>query len=366
MRLSATLSIYIGRLFLGRFLGVLVILLLLILMIDTIELLRRSASLPNVSFTMVLEMALLKLPYMGQQSFPFAALFGGMSAFWRLTRNSELVVTRAAGVSAWQFLAPILMIAFFMGVVKITLVNPLASITLSRYERLESIRLRGQRSLFAISDSGIWLRQVNDLGQSVIHSKTVLQQGKDVELNKVVVFIYEGKDQFKSRINAEKARLEKGFWHMTNAWIMQPDRPPQFEKEYWIATDLTLSKIQDSFAPPETMSFWNLPEFIKTMELAGFSATRHRLHWNALLAAPFMMCAMVLIAAVFTFRQVRMGSTAFVVGGGMFSGFVVYFFSDVVFALGLSDSIPVVLAAWTPAGVTTLLGVSMLLHLEDG
>jgi len=48
------------------------------------------------------------------------------------------------------------------------------------------------------------------------------------------------------------------------------------------------------------------------------------------------------------------------------TGFVLYFFSDVVFALGLSDSIPVALAAWTPSGVATLLGLTTLLHLEDG
>ena len=51
---------------------------------------------------------------------------------------------------------------------------------------------------------------------------------------------------------------------------------------------------------------------------------------------------------------------------GVFTGFVLYFFSDIVFALGLSDSIPVLLAAWTPSGVATMLGTAMLFHLEDG
>lgn len=366
MRLSATLSIYIGRHFLVRFLALLAMLLLMILLLDTIELMRRSASLPNVTFPMVLEMAALKLPYMGQQAFPFAVLFGGMAAFWRLTRNSELVVTRAAGVSAWQFLMPVLLIAFCMGLVKIALVNPLASATLLRYERLEATRLKGQRSFLALSDSGLWLRQATDTGQSVIHAKRVLQQDREVELQTVVVYSYVGRDRFDYRIDADSARLEKGFWHLRNARILRPDRPPEFEKDYWLATDLTLGKIQDSFAPPETMSFWNLPGFIATLEKAGFSAVRHRLHWNALLAAPLMMCAMVLIAAVFTLRQARSGGSVFIVAGGVLSGFVVYFFSDVVFALGLSGRIPVVLAAWTPPGVATLLGLSMLLHLEDG
>jgi lipopolysaccharide export system permease protein len=51
---------------------------------------------------------------------------------------------------------------------------------------------------------------------------------------------------------------------------------------------------------------------------------------------------------------------------GVAAGFALYFFSDVVFALGLSATIPVSLAAWTPAGVSCLLGASLLLHLEDG
>jgi len=153
---------------------------------------------------------------------------------------------------------------------------------------------------------------------------------------------------------------------LTNAWVHKPESMPTHEKNYWLATDLTLNKIQDSFARPETMSFWNLPGFINTLEKAGFSAVRHRLYWHSLLAAPFLMCAMVLIAASFTLRHSRRGGTSFVIAGGVMTGFVLYFFSDIVFALGLSDSIPVALAAWTPSGVATLLGLATLLHLEDG
>ena len=76
--------------------------------------------------------------------------------------------------------------------------------------------------------------------------------------------------------------------------------------------------------------------------------------------------AMVLIAATFTLRHARQGGGSYVIGGGVLTGFVLYFFSDIVFALGLSDSIPATLAAWTPAGVATLLGLATLLHLEDG
>ena len=366
MRLSPTLSIYIGRHFMVSFFALFSLFLMLIVLFDVVELLRRAAARPEISFGMVMEMAFLKLPHMGQKAFPFAVLFGGMAAFWRLTRSQELVITRSAGVSVWQFLFPVIALAFALGLFQITVLSPLASTTLARFERMESALLRGSKSFLALSPNGLWLRQSNAEGQSVVHSRRVLQQGKNVELNNVVVFLYQGSDAFRGRIDAEHARLENGFWHMKNAWVHVPEKLPRLEKDFWLATDLTVAKIQDSFAPPETMSFWDLPGFIRTLEKAGFSAMRHRLYWHTLLAAPFLMCAMVLIAASFTLRHARRGGTTFIIASGVLTGFVLYFFSDIVFALGLSDSIPVTLAAWTPSGVATLLGLATLLHQEDG
>ncbi|MHA1597360.1 MAG: LPS export ABC transporter permease LptG [Alphaproteobacteria bacterium] len=366
MRLSTTMSLYIGKQFMFSFLAIFSGLLVLILLIDSIELLRRASSKPDVGISMVLEMAALKLPHMGQQIFPFAVLFGSMTVFWRLTRTHELVVSRAAGVSAWQFLLPVLVLAFTLGIIKVAVLNPLSSATLTRYERLDGAAFKGQANFLALSGSGLWLRQSNGTDQSVIHATSVLQQDKDVTLSGVTVFMYEGADKFIKRIDADSAELEDGFWHMRSVWLHVPDQPSRFDKEFWLETDLTLGSIQDNFAPPETMSFWDLPGFIDTLDAAGFSALRHRLHLHSLLASPLLMCAMVLIAATFTLRHSRRGGTIYVVSGGVLTGFLLYFFSDVVFALGLSDSIPVILAAWTPSGVTTLLGLAMLLHLEDG
>jgi lipopolysaccharide export system permease protein len=366
VRLSATLSFYIGRHFLVGFSVLFLAFLLLVLTFDIIELLRRAAIKPDVTFGSILQLALMKLPYMGLQTFPFAILFGGMAVFWRLTRSNELVVTRGAGVSAWQFLFPVLLLAFLLGVIKITVFNPLSSALLAKYERQEASLLKGQSSLLEISKTGLWLRQASDNGPSVIRADRAVHKGREIELSNVVVFMYTNEDRFFSRIDAESAKLEDGFWSLKKAWIHEPEKSPKFKNTHFLSTDLTISSIQDSFAPPETLSFWALPNFIKTLETSGFSAVRHRLHWHSLLAAPFLMCAMVLLAATFTLRHTRRGGTTFIIAGGVMSGFLLYFFSDVVFALGLSDSIPVTLAAWTPSGVAMLLGLAMLLHLEDG
>ena len=161
MRLSAILSIYIGRHFLVSFLGIFCLFLMLILLFDSVELLRRAGQNPDVTFTMILEMSLLKLPFMGQKTFPFAILFGGMAAFWRLTRTNELVVTRATGISAWQFMLPVLFLAFVLGILQVMVINPLSSSMLARYELLEATRIEGHTSFLSISNSGLWLRQAD-------------------------------------------------------------------------------------------------------------------------------------------------------------------------------------------------------------
>lgn len=366
MRISSTLSLYIGRQFLASFLAILGVFLLLIGLLDVVELLRRVASKPDVTFLEVLTLSLLKLPHLGQKTFPFAVLFGGMAVFWRLTRSHELTVTRSAGVSAWQFLLPVLVIAFLLGVFQVTVVNPLASTMLSRYERIEATLVKGRQSTLAVSSQGLWLMQSNETGRSVVHASRALQDDDEVELREVIVFEYEGGDTFVSRVEAARAVLEDGYWRLYDAWVLMPESVPRREAELRLPTDLTFDRIQESFAPPETMSFWSLPAFIDTLETSGFSALRHRLHFHVLLAAPLLMCAMVLIAATFTLRHARRGGITFVVCGGVLTGFVVHFVSDIVYAIGLSDAIPVTLAAWTPSGVATLLGLAMLLHLEDG
>ncbi|MDX1430434.1 MAG: LptF/LptG family permease [Rhodothermales bacterium] len=139
-----------------------------------------------------------------------------------------------------------------------------------------------------------------------------------------------------------------------------------FKEQVSIETDLTPDKIRESFARAESISFWNLPAFIEILEQAGFRAVGHRLQWHRLLALPLLFAAMVLLAATSSLRPQRRGRVGLVLLAGGVTGFLLYLLSSFVFALGLSGKIPVALAAWAPSGVSLMLGVAMLLHLEDG
>jgi lipopolysaccharide export system permease protein len=370
MRLPLTLSLYIGRQFLMAIAGAFAAMLGIIMLGDAVELIRRGADREGtgLSLGIMLEMLFFKTPYSGQRILPFAVLVGAMVALSRLTRSHELVVARAAGVSVWQFLTPAILLVFGTGIFFVTMYNPVASAMLIRFEQLEAKHITGKTSLLAVSSSGLWIRQVErsgtDVKEHMFHALKVSKHG--LMLSDVIVFSFGDNNRFISRMDAPSATLEDKHWQLSDVTITRPGALPVHEDRVILDTELTVSQIQDSFASPMTLSFWQLPAFISTLEKAGFSALNHRMYWHSTLSSPFLLCAMVLIAAVFSLRLPRRGGVMLLIATGMGAGFMMHFLTNLISAFGQSGEIPVILAAWAPTMIALMIGSGLLLHLEDG
>ena len=363
VRMSATLSSYLVRQYLLWFAVFFFGLLGIILLVTLVDLLDRLST-KDTPLAVTIELALLKLPHLAQEVLPLTILTAALANFWKMTRTHELIVSRAAGVSIWQCMAPIICVAVLLGMISVGVINPLSSAFLGRFELIQARYLDDETSMLSVSKTGLWLRQPDEDGQSVIHAARVSQH--NLSLHNVIVFRFNDEDKFLSRVDAKRARLLNNRWRLFDAWISAPDTQSRQVPKLDLATDLTLEKIQDSFAPPETISFWTLPDFIVLLENAGFSALRHKMQLNKLYATPLLFAAMILIAAGFSLRPQRRGRVGVLILSGVVAGFLFYFLSNLVFALGLSGKVPVIVAAWTPTGVTLMLGLALLLHLEDG
>jgi lipopolysaccharide export system permease protein len=365
MNQSGTLLRYLGRQFAVNFLIGMSILLTVIYLSDSVELIRRAANRPDVSFEQIAEMSFFQLPQVGQQAFQYAVLGSAMYTLWRLTRTSELVVLRAVGVSAWQFLLPALLAAAVIGIVKVTIVNPIGSTLSTRFEQMDNALLRGKTSAIDISAGGLWLRQSGVDAYSIIHARTV--DVSALQLKDVSIFFLTNDDDLTGRLDASQATLVGSSWEVRDGWLNQHSgEPPTFVAHTSIPTDITGEKITDSFATPNTLSFWQIPHYIRTMEATGISAVRLRLYYQGLLADPVLFAGLVLIAAAAALRQTRRGGTLLVIAVGVTAGFALFFLNSIVRALGVAETIPVALAAWAPAGISLLGGGAALLYLEDG
>jgi lipopolysaccharide export system permease protein len=358
----------LGRYFAGRFvisaLGVFASIFLLLVLVDYIEMVRKTSGLVSASAIMVAETSLFRVPQLLEKMMPFCMLIGAMTCYLALSRRLELVVARAAGVSAWQFIAPALASSIVLGIMATTLYNPMSANLREISKRMEA-QLFGSAPGGGIQDAaGFWINQVTDDGQAIINAARSEQQG--VRLTGLTVFTFDPNNQFKERIEAREATLEDGHWRFTSVRRYSLDAPPVEQETYLLPTSLTPAQVRNSFSTPETVSFWQLPGYIRSSESSGFATAGYRLQYHKLIAQPFLLAAMVMLAASVSLRFFRFGGVQKMVLSGVGAGFLLYVLSKVTEDLSKAELMNPIAAAWLPVCVGGLTGFLALLYQEDG
>jgi lipopolysaccharide export system permease protein len=354
---------YFGRQYLLWFLIFLGALSGIVFLFEIAELMRRAGGRPDVGFSLILKMGVYKLPETIEHILPFVVLFAGLFTFWRLTRSQELVIARSVGVSAWQFMMPALVVTLAFSLFNIAIINPTGAMMNARYKALEMHYLDRVPTL-ELTGAGLWLRQHDGQKHYLLHADHVDMD--PLTLSPLMAFVYDENNNYLGRIDAPQAVLQNGMWDVPDAWMNWDKQPAQHVDDWKLPTTLTLGKIQESMAAPNTISFWELPRFIRALKTIGLPQTRHQLEFQNLLSQPLLLCSMVFFAASFALRMNRRGGvTAMIVAGVMLgSGF--FMLNNLVNALGANQTLPVMLAAWAIPAVALVLSNAALLHLENG
>ena len=339
-----------------------------IMLIDFVELSRTLGVGAELGFGQTLRLTLLHAPSVILLLLPFAFLFGVLGAFVNLNRRSELIAMRAAGVSAWRFIFPAAGAAIVIGLVAVTILNPLTSAMNARFEReVETLR----RGAAVASGKDVWLRQGDSHTQIVIHARNQATVGDSLVLTGVSLFVstpsHDHKGvEFSRRIDAQQAKLMPGYWVLSGAREATPGAEALRYDTLTLPSTLQGRTALERFASPKAVPFWGLWEAISRTELAGFSATGYRLQLDELLATPLLLAAMSVLAAAFSLRLIRLGGLAGLAGSGVALGFVLFFFNQFCRALGEAGAIPPFAAAWTPPVLALLSGFTLLCYTEDG
>ncbi len=361
------LHYYFARKFLWTFLGITGVFVVLLALIDLVD---EIGDFPDLPLWDVLEIVLLNMPHANYEIMPLIVILAAVALFVRLARSSELVVVRAAGRSALRGLVAPVTVAALIGIVSITMLNPIVAASSKRYKTLVSGHRDGGSSVLAIASEGLWLRQGSQLGQTVIHAGRASSDITTLYNATFIAFSPDGEPL--RRITARTAELEVGQWHLRDAklWDLSlgtnPEASARQLDSFTVPSALTQDRIIDSFGKPEYIPIWDLPEFISQLEQAGFSARRYSVWFQMELAKPLFLMALVLVAAAFTMGHVRTTKTGVSVLGAIMLGFSLYYLRNFAQVLGENGQIPILLAAWAPPVASFLLATGILLHLEDG
>src|SRR5579872_5652126 len=212
--------------------------------------------------------------------------------------------------------------------------------------------------------AGFWINQVNSDGQAIINAARSERQG--VRLTGLTVFRFDNDNQFKERIEAQEATLEDGYWLFKSVHRYTLDSPPVDQDSLKLATSLTAALVRNGFSTTETVSFWQLPGYIRSSESSGFATAGYRLQYHKLIAQPFLLAAMVMLAASVSLRFFRFGGVQKMVLSGVGAGFLLYVLSKVTEDLSKAELMHPIASAWLPVCVGGLTGFLALLYQEDG
>ncbi|MEJ8560775.1 LPS export ABC transporter permease LptG [Yoonia sp. GPGPB17] len=358
---------FAGR-FLRTFLGVATVFFLIMLFVDLVDQLRRFGN-QDATFGDLVMLSLLNIPQAFYAILPLIMILATIALFLSLSRSSEMVVTRAAGRSALKSLLAPLFVALLIGIFAVGVMNPIVAGTSKEFEA-RSDALRGDSSVLSFGSSGLWLRQGNSEGQTVIRAQNANLDGTRLTNVTFLTFAPDGSPT--TRINAASAELTTGAWVLRDvkswqlAGVTTPEANAELTPDRTVQSTLTPDQIRDSFGTPSSIPIWELPAFIDRLQTAGFSAQRHLVWFHTELALPIFLVSMVLIGASFTLRHQRGGRTGLMVMFAVLLAFVTYFIRNFAQVLGENGELPVLLAAWAPPFAAIGISMGFLLHNEDG
>jgi lipopolysaccharide export system permease protein len=358
-----TLGRYFGIKLFTMICGVYLVCIMLVFFIDFVEMMREAAKV-DISAAQVVFLTLLRLPAFAELILPFAVLIGSIGAFLMLSRSSELVIVRAAGLSVWQFLMPGVLVGLLIGVFAVTVYNPLAARAKLAADQMFADTFAAKGAGQGKSDTATWLRQDGPDGQSILYAHATANRG--TTLAGLTLLQFDLNKKFIERIEADKADLRRGYWELENAHVSSSGALPQFYKRYFVSTFLDSSQVTENVDTVESVSFWDLPAFIDFASKAGLSTIAYKLQYEQLLARPFLMVAMVLLAATCSLKPFRFGRIQTMVIAGLSGGFGFFVLVELSRKLGMSGTITAGVAAWTPIAIGVFLALTILLHQEDG
>jgi len=363
LRIFGLLSRYVSRSFLTSFGGALACLFSILILFDFAELQRRAGT-KEISLSTKFTMVLLRSPYLLEQILPFLVFVAALFIFWRMNRANELLVFRSIGISLWRLILPISLTALMIGFIDLTVFNPLSSAMQKRYEKLEKRYLSKNKEELKVTSTGIWLSEKMGPNQAIYRVDKI--DLKTLTLLNLNIIIRSAENNFIERIDAKAAQIRENHLVLREGWSTLAGKSPQPFIEKTIKTSFNKKIIETMKVNRAVFSFWELPSYIDLLETSGLHNLKFKMYWHAMFASSFWLGAMILLAAAFSCRPHRQGKTVLILLVGLVVGFFLYFFKDVMFALGTTGGLPPVIAAWLPTLLTFMVGAVLVFSQEDG
>ena len=361
---SGPIARYTGKLFVTRTLAVLVSLVLVLMTLDLLGESGKILAAPGNGQAELWHYVVLRVPGLVARFLPFSALLGTLIMFAALNANSEIIAMKAAGVSAHQILAPLIVASLGVAAVAFTFNE---TIVVNSIRALQVCSDNDYRAVPAESDmlSNIWLLDGDDL----IRTRNAAGTGRSLHLSHVTVYERDKGELQRTIDIASATQLPGGGavgWRLKDvqtydaAMNLVSSKPEAIGFKGITPERFTLAKVD-----PTEQDFWTLRRSIAELESAGRQTDEARAGWWHKIAAPLSTLLMPLLAAIAAFGLARSGQVLLRATIGMALGFAYFVVDNFSLAMGNVGVYPPFLAAWAPFLLFLLIGEFVLIRSEE-
>ena len=357
---SRTIAWYTAKMFLTRTLAFLFI---VILVLESLDILGESGKIlaaPGNSEADLWVYVSLRIPQLIQLFLPFSVLLGTLVTLATLNQNSEVVIFKAAGISAHQILAPLIIAAFGIAVANFAFNERIvtrATQTLRHWQDANYYKTAGGRP---VNTEG-WVKGGHDL----FHAETITGDGAATVLHDVSIYDRTG-NVLNRVVMAAAARPQPGGWRLDGvktfdvATGVVTARPTADFATNIVPRQFTTTKITPAFIP-----LWDLIPQIGEQKRAGKATDQLTAAAYHKVSGPLSAVLMPLLGAVAAFGLARSGRLFIRAVIGMFLGFAFFVADNFMIAMGNFGTVPPLVAAWAPFLLFLLIGEAVLLRTEE-
>jgi len=357
---SRRLAAYMARLFLSRSLAVLVMLVMVLMALDLLGESGKILAVPGNGEPELWRYVSLRVPMLASRFLPFAVLLGTLIALTALNQHSEVVAMKAAGMSAHQVLAPMILASLFVAA--------------AAFAFNETVVVRAARTADAWSgadyrpippDTGVlnnvWARD----GERLVHVDQVIGRGANARLEGVTIY-QRDEGAIAGMIDAKSGRQRPGGWRLFDVRVYDTGMNVVRKAATMDALDgveatrFTLARIDAT-----SENFGSLNQAIRDLDRASRPTAAARSGWWHKISGPMSIVLMPLLAGLAAFGLARSGQVLVRAAIGMALGFSYFLVDNLSLALGNVGAYPPVLAAWAPFLLFLFIGEMVLVRSEE-
>ena len=358
---SRTLTLYLAKLFAVRIAAMLFVLVLVLMMLDLLSSSGEILAVPGNGQGELLTYAGLRIPQLISRFLPYSVLLATLITLVTLNQNSEVIAMKAAGLSAHQVLAPLLLTAGIVSLVTFGFnerVVTRATATLKAWEAVDF----GPIPTDSRVRTNIYLTD----NSNILTAAYLAGTGDAIAMRKVTWYQRNAEGMIVEQVQADTARYASPGWQLEGITRFSvqnavTERPATMV----VGEGLTPDQIDLAKIDPDTEPFWTLTQSIAEFERAGRRTSELRAKWWHKISGPLSAFLMPLLGAVAAFGLARSGQLFVRAVIGMALGFAYFVIDNAALAMGSFGGYPPSLAAWAPFFLFLLIGETVLIRTEE-